>query len=86
MGLSKMKQSVLMLASFERTCDHLFQAAYHGQVDEMNGVSDSIIIGKQMTLGTGSFDIIFDHPPIPKGIIGEKKTLLENGEFDCFKN
>merc|ERR1712050_354911 len=30
-GLAKMKDSVLMLASFERTADHLFEAAYFGQ-------------------------------------------------------
>ena len=28
-GLAKMKESVLMLASFEKTSDHLFDAAYH---------------------------------------------------------
>jgi DNA-directed RNA polymerase III subunit RPC1 len=29
-GLAKMKESVLMLASFEKTVDHLFDAAIHG--------------------------------------------------------
>lgn len=32
-GLSKMKESVLMLASFEKTVDHLFDAAIHGRSD-----------------------------------------------------
>ncbi|XP_062605530.1 DNA-directed RNA polymerase III subunit RPC1-like, partial [Saccostrea cucullata] len=36
-GLAKMKESVLMLASFEKTADHLFEAAYHGQRDAING-------------------------------------------------
>ena len=36
-GLAKMKESVLMLASFEKTSDHLFDAAYHGQEDAING-------------------------------------------------
>ncbi|XP_059129109.1 DNA-directed RNA polymerase III subunit RPC1-like [Peromyscus eremicus] len=30
-GLAKMKESVLMLASFEKITDHLFDAAYFGQ-------------------------------------------------------
>ena len=29
-GIAKMKQSVLMLASFEKTVDYLFNAAVHG--------------------------------------------------------
>uniref|UniRef100_A0A672Q099 DNA-directed RNA polymerase subunit n=1 Tax=Sinocyclocheilus grahami TaxID=75366 RepID=A0A672Q099_SINGR len=35
-GLAKMKESVLMLASFEKTADHLFDAAYFGQKDSHN--------------------------------------------------
>ena len=30
-GVSKMKESVMMLASFEKTTDHLFDAAVHGR-------------------------------------------------------
>ena len=37
-GLAKMKESVLMLASFEKTADHLFDAAFYGQEDEIYGV------------------------------------------------
>merc|ERR1712086_866868 len=32
-GVSKMRESVLMLASFEKTTDHLFDAAAHGRSD-----------------------------------------------------
>ena len=38
-GLAKMKESVLMLASFEKTTDHLFEASYYGQEDEIYGES-----------------------------------------------
>ncbi len=37
-GIAKMKDSVLMLASFEKTTDHLFDAALHGRTDEITGV------------------------------------------------
>ena len=37
-GLAKMKESVLMLASFEKTTDHLFEASYFGQEDEICGM------------------------------------------------
>ncbi|XP_042221179.1 DNA-directed RNA polymerase III subunit RPC1-like [Homarus americanus] len=60
-GLSKMKESVLMLASFEKTADHLFDAAYHGQSNPIKGVSDCIIMGKPMNIGTGVFKLLHSH-------------------------
>ncbi|KAK7603430.1 hypothetical protein V9T40_003429 [Parthenolecanium corni] len=61
-GLAKMKESVLNLASFEKTADHLFDAAYYGQVDEINGVSESIIMGIPMSIGTGIFKLLQRYP------------------------
>ncbi|XP_047127085.1 DNA-directed RNA polymerase III subunit RPC1 isoform X1 [Hydra vulgaris] len=60
-GLAKMKESVLMLASFERTADHLFDASYYGKKDAINGVSECIIMGIPMNLGTGMFKLIQKH-------------------------
>ncbi|XP_074647199.1 DNA-directed RNA polymerase III subunit RPC1-like [Tubulanus polymorphus] len=57
-GLAKMKESVLMLASFEKTADHLFEAAYHGQRDDICGVSECIIMGIPMNIGTGLFKLL----------------------------
>lgn len=57
-GLAKMKESVLNLASFEKTADHLFDAAYHGQTDQVTGVSESIILGIPMSIGTGLFKLM----------------------------
>ena len=50
-----MKESVLMLASFEKTSDHLFDAAFYGQKDAIKGVSESIIMGIPMSVGSGIF-------------------------------
>ncbi|KAK3090302.1 hypothetical protein FSP39_010768 [Pinctada imbricata] len=61
-GLAKMKESVLMLASFEKTADHLFEAAYHGQRDTINGVSECIIMGIPMGIGTGLFKLLHKYP------------------------
>lgn len=52
-GISKMKDSVLMLASFEKTAEHLFNASYSGRNDQIEGVSECIIMGIPMQLGTG---------------------------------
>ena len=43
-GLTKMKDSVLMLASFEKTTDHLFDAAIHGRTDDIVGVRCDLIL------------------------------------------
>ncbi|XP_059158515.1 DNA-directed RNA polymerase III subunit RPC1-like [Physella acuta] len=65
-GLAKMKESVLMLASFEKTAEHLFQAAYFGQRDAICGVSECIIMGIPMNLGTGVFKLLYkaENPPV----------------------
>ena len=61
-GISKMRQSTLMLASFEKTSDHLFDAAVHNRLDSVEGVSESIIMGNPMQLGTGLFKLLYDIP------------------------
>jgi DNA-directed RNA polymerase III subunit RPC1 len=43
-GISKMKDSVLMLASFEKTTDHLFDASLYSKRDVIEGVSEKIIM------------------------------------------
>jgi DNA-directed RNA polymerase III subunit RPC1 len=57
-GISKMKDSVLMLASFEKTADHLFDAALRGRVDAVEGVSECIITGTPTPLGTGIMQLL----------------------------
>lgn len=52
-GISKMRESVLVLASFETTTEHLFDAAVHGRTDGTVGVSECIIMGKNIPVGTG---------------------------------
>ncbi|GAB0091474.1 DNA-directed RNA polymerase [Sergentomyia squamirostris] len=57
-GLAKMRESVFNLASFEKTADHLFDAAYYGQVDSIDGVSERIILGMPAGIGTGIFKLL----------------------------
>jgi hypothetical protein len=53
-----MKESTLMLASFEKTSDHLFEAALRAVGDDVKGVSESIILGKTIPVGTGILNIL----------------------------
>ena len=57
-GISKMRDSVLMLASFEKTPDHLFEASFFGKRDPICGVSESIIMGNPMGVGTGLIRLV----------------------------
>lgn len=45
---------VLMLASFERTTDHIFLGALHSKRDPIEGVSESIIMGNPADIGTSA--------------------------------
>lgn len=65
-GVAKMKDSVLMLASFEKTTDHLFDAAMFGKTDSIQGVSESIIMGNAaQNLGTAMPTLISPRPRLP---------------------
>ena len=57
-GVARMRESVLMLASFEKTTDHLFDAAVHGRADAINGVSECIITGAPVPIGTGMVKLL----------------------------
>lgn len=59
-GISRMRSSALMLASFERTNDHIFDAAAHQRSDPVTGVSECIILGSTVNLGTGLFKLLYD--------------------------
>ncbi|KAJ9624864.1 DNA-directed RNA polymerase III subunit C1 (rpo31) [Taxawa tesnikishii (nom. ined.)] len=57
-GLAKMRDSVLQLASFEKTPDHLFAAAVGMKSDKIEGVSECIIMGQSMSIGTGAMKVV----------------------------
>ncbi|KAH7354052.1 DNA-directed RNA polymerase III subunit RPC1 [Plectosphaerella cucumerina] len=75
-GLSKMRDSVLQLASFEKTPDHLFDAAAGMKTDKIEGVSECIIMGQTMTVGTGAFHVV-RRLALERGDTGLRPTLFE---------
>ncbi|MFP4531024.1 MAG: DNA-directed RNA polymerase subunit A, partial [Halodesulfurarchaeum sp.] len=56
-GISGSKKSVLARAAFEVTVNHLLDAAVHGEVDDLDGVIENVIVGKPVKLGTGDVDL-----------------------------
>ncbi|CDH08890.1 DNA-directed RNA polymerase III subunit RPC1 [Zygosaccharomyces bailii ISA1307] len=76
-GLSKMRDSVLQLASFEKTTDHLFDAAFYMKKDAVEGVSECIILGQTMAIGTGAFKVV-KGTNVSEEELKPKPTLFEN--------
>lgn len=50
----------LMKCSFEETADVLLEAATHGEVNALRGVSENVILGQTVKMGTGAFDLLLD--------------------------
>ncbi|KAJ7929053.1 hypothetical protein B0H13DRAFT_1965408 [Mycena leptocephala] len=74
-GVAKMKDSVLMLASFEKTTDHLFDASAYGKNDNIAGVSESIIMGNPAANCGTSMPALLSVPP---HISKPRKLLFES--------
>ncbi|SCM18511.1 DNA-directed RNA polymerase 3 largest subunit, putative [Plasmodium berghei] len=82
-GIQKARQSTLMLASFEETNEHLFVSSFFKNNDEINNISESIIVGKNIPIGTGSFELLYDYkqPNEQRNL-----TLLERAERELKSN
>lgn len=52
-GIAGMKDSVFAKAAFEETVKHFVNAAIEGKADKLSGVAENILIGKQISVGTG---------------------------------
>lgn len=59
-GIGGEKSSVLARAAFEETGKHLLRASIHGEIDNLSGVIENIIIGQPIPLGTGSVHVVMD--------------------------
>jgi DNA-directed RNA polymerase subunit A" len=56
-GVSGEKSSVLARAAFEVTVKHLLDAAAHGEEDALEGVTENVIVGQPIPLGTGIVEL-----------------------------
>ncbi len=57
-GISGEKASVLARAAFEVTVNHLLDSGLAGDVDELRGVTENVIVGQPIKLGTGNVKLI----------------------------
>lgn len=57
-GISGEKASVLARAAFEVTVSHLLDSGIRGDVDELRGVTENVIVGQPIRLGTGNVKLV----------------------------
>ncbi|MDY0387439.1 MAG: DNA-directed RNA polymerase subunit A'' [Methanolobus sp.] len=57
-GISGEKASVFARAAFEVTVTHLLDAGMRGDRDELSGVTENIIVGQPIKLGTGDVHLV----------------------------
>lgn len=61
-GINKANTGPLMKCSFEETMDILTDAGIFSERDDLNGVTENIIMGKLAPIGSGSCDVMFNPP------------------------
>ncbi len=57
-GVAGEKQSILARAAFEMTVNNLLEASVKGEVDRLNGITENIIVGQPIKLGTGDVELV----------------------------
>ncbi|MGC9778565.1 MAG: DNA-directed RNA polymerase subunit A'' [Candidatus Heimdallarchaeota archaeon] len=72
-GISGEKTSVLARASFEITVKHLLEACLQGEADNLKGITENVIVGQMIPLGTGSIDLMMN-PMVSKTKTSNKKS------------
>lgn len=79
-GMAKSKPGVLVMASFERTAESLFDAAIHNRSDLVRGVSEAVVTGQPVPVGTGgSFEL--RAPPAGQRPQKRQGPWLDSREF-----
>jgi DNA-directed RNA polymerase subunit A' len=56
-GIAGTKDSVLARAAFEITVPTISNAAKTGEIEELKGITENVIVGSQIPIGSGTVDI-----------------------------
>jgi len=71
-GVSGEKPSILARAAFEITVPNIVEAAIRGECDPLKGVTENVIVGQSIPVGTGLVDIYMTAPSaVTSGAGGE---------------
>jgi len=61
-GISGKKASVLARAAFEITVPNIVEASIRGESDPLKGVTENVIVGQSIPIGTGLVDLYMSTP------------------------
>lgn len=85
-GLKKENCGPLAKASFEESLENFTKAGLYGEIERLEGVSSSVMLGKFTKAGTGVCDILVDINRLPQAEEKEEKEEKNNNsnvvEFD----
>jgi hypothetical protein len=59
-GINQQEVGAFQRASFEQTADVLLDASQFGEVNDLRGVTERIMLGMVAQIGTGAFDLLLD--------------------------
>ncbi len=65
-GLAGDKESVFARAAYEETIKHFVNAAFFSETDRLRGVAENIIIGRQISVGTGRVKLMIKNKDLEK--------------------
>lgn len=68
-GVSGEKASVLARAAFEITVDHLLKAGLKGEVEDLSGIVENVIVGRPVRLGTGMVELVMKRNTPEKEVV-----------------
>tara|TARA_B110000914_G_scaffold170373_1_gene150993 strand:- start:818 stop:3112 length:2295 start_codon:yes stop_codon:yes gene_type:complete len=81
-GMKKSSKQTLAKCSFEETPDILYKAALFGDYDNMNGVSANIMMGQEVKVGTGSFEVLFDEKKFFDNVVITKQNINNGNDIE----
>ena len=75
-GISGAKSSTLARAAYEVTVKHLLESATRGDLDLLKGITENVIVGQVIPLGTGVVELTMTPGPVgvPFHIMGEEES------------
>ena len=80
-GVAGEKPSVLARAAFEVTVKHLVDAAVRGEIDELKGVVENVIVGSRVVpLGTGMVKLLMLAAPLREQAVESGSVTLSREE------
>ena len=81
-GVAGTKNSVLARAAFEITVPTIAHAALGGEVEQLKGVTENVIVGNNIPIGSGTVDLYMQSIPMPRNGDSDTDSTAEPAASD----